>query len=248
MCRKKNILYRKYIKNPTEYRKLTYTKYRNKVTSAIRRYKQLYYKTRFCNVQNNIRSTWNVINDLLNKKRATVQHFNINHLGKNISDCKEIANLYNDYFRTIGLDTVDTLPHAVHTFDKFLPPRNFLNSFFLSRIQPSEIIKIVSELQLNKSPGCDGIECSVLKKSIYLLLTPLCSIFNLSIDKGIFPSSLKLAKCVPIHKKGDKSVLSNYRPISILSVFSKLFEKLIHKRLLSYLCHNDIISKKTIWF
>ena len=248
MCRKKNILYRKYVKNPTDYRKSTYTKYRNKVTSAIRHHKQQYYKTRFCKVQNNIRGTWNVINDLLNKKRATVQYLNINHLGKNISDCKEIVNLYNDYFRTIGLDIVHTLPHTVNTFDKFLPPRNFLNSFFLSPIQPSEILKIVSELQLNKSPGYDGIDCSVLKKSIHYLVTPLCSIFNLSLDKGIFPSSLKLAKIVPIYKKGDKSILSNYRPISILSVFSKLFEKLIHKRLLSYLCHNDIISQKQFGF
>ena len=154
-----------------------------------------------------------------------------------LSDCKEIVKLYNDYFTTIGLDIVNKLPHTVNTFDKFLPPRNFLNSFFLRPIQPSEILKVVSELQVNKSPGYDGIQCGVLKKSIHYLVTPLCSIFNLSIDKGIFPSSLKLAKVVPIYKKGEKSILTNYRPISILSVFSKLFENLF----INVYCHICVI-------
>ena len=72
--------------------------------------------------------------------------------------------------------------------------------------------------------------------------------FNLSFEQGIFPSSLKVSKVVPIHKKGDKSILSNYRPISILSVFSKLFEKLVHKRLISYLCHKRIIYNKQFGF
>ena len=76
----------------------------------------------------------------------------------------------------------------------------------------------------------------------------MCNIFNLSFEQGIFPSSLKLSKVVPIHKKGDKSILSNYRPIFILSVFSKLFEKLVHKRLISYLCHKRIIYNKQFGF
>ena len=122
-----------------------------------------------------------------------MQYFNINHLGKDISDCKEIVKLYKYYFTTIGLGIVNKLTHTVNTYDKFLPPRNFLNSFFLRRIQTSELLKIVSELQVNKSPGYDGIECGVLKMYIHYLVTPLCSIFNLSIDKGILPSSLKLA-------------------------------------------------------
>ena len=58
----------------------------------------------------------------------------------------------------------------------------------------------------------------------------------------------KVSKVVPIHKKGDKSILSNYRPISILSVFSKLFEKLVHKHLISYLCHKRIIYNKQFAF
>ena len=85
-----------------------------------------------------------------------MQYFNINHL--DVSDCKEIVKIYNDYFTTIGLDIVHKLPHTDNTFDKFLPPRNFFYSFFLGPIQPSEILKIVSELQINKSPGYDGIE------------------------------------------------------------------------------------------
>ena len=87
-----------------------------------------------------------------------------------------------------------------------------------------------------------------LKKSIHYLAIPLCNIFNLSFQQGLFPSSLKVAKVVPIHKKGDTSVLSNYRPISLLSVLSKLFEKLVHKRLLSFLCHKQILYSKQFGF
>ena len=140
----------------------------------------------------------------------------------NISDPQEVANLYNDYFKSIGSDIVNTLPRTFKSFHDFLPPRSCPDSFFLKPIHPHEILKFVSKFQSNKSLGHDGIDSNVLKKYIRNLAIPLCSIFNLSFEKGIFPSALKVAKVVPIYKTGDTSTLTNYRPISILSVFSKL--------------------------
>ena len=177
-----------------------------------------------------------------------MQYFNINHDDKDISDPQEVVNLYNNYFRSIGSDIVDKLSNSSKTFHDFLPPRNCSDSFFLKPIQPNEIVKIVGEFQKNKSPGYDEIDSNVLQKSIHILALPLCSIFNLSFEKGTFPSSLKIAKVVPVHKKGSTSTLTNYRPISILSVFSKLFEKLVHKRLISYLCRKSILYAKQFGF
>ena len=248
MCRKKNILYRKYLRNPTEYRRSVYTQQRNKVSSAIRHEKQNYYRNRFSKVRNDIKGTWGVINDVLNKTRTKVQSFNIKHNNMDISNPQEVVNLYNEYFRSIGSQIVKELPSNSKSFNDFLHPRNCTESFFLKPIEPSEIIKIVSQFKANKSPGHDEIDPNVLKKSIQYLAIPLCNIFNLSFQQGLFPSSLKVAKVVPIHKKGDTSILSNYRPISLLSVFSKLFEKLVHKRLLSYLCHKKILYSKQFGF
>ena len=248
MCKQKNILYRKYIKNPTDYRKLVYKQYRNKVSSKIRQSKQQYYRDRFSKYRDNIKGTWRVINDLLNKTRDKVQCYTLKHNDENITEPQDIVNTFNNYFRSIGADVIHKIPQTSSTFRDFLPPRKCPNSFFLRPIEPNEIIKTVKKFQNNKSPGYDEIDSSVLKQSVHLLAIPLCSIFNLSFEQGVFPSSLKVAKVIPIHKKGNTSISSNYRPISILSVFSKLFEKLVHRRLVSYLCRKRILYAKQFGF
>jgi hypothetical protein len=73
------------------------------------------------------------------------------------------------------------------------------------------------------------------------LVSPLSILINMSIASGIVPSALKMAKVIPIHKAGDKDDYGNYRPISILPTFSKIYEKVIHKRLYSYFLKNSIL-------
>ena len=87
---------------------------------------------------------------------------------------------------------------------------------------------------------------SIIRKRI--LGEPLAIIFNTSIESGIFPTKLKIAKVIPIFKAGDATAPSNYRPISLLSIFNKIFEKLIYKRLNSYLISKEIISESQYGF
>ena len=77
---------------------------------------------------------------------------------------------------------------------------------------------------------------------------PLTHIFNASFEQGIFPKDFKLAKVIPVYKKGDNTLCSNYRPISILSVFSKIFEKLVYNRLMAFLDKNKILYNKQFGF
>ena len=94
----------------------------------------------------------------------------------------------------------------------------------------------------NSGAGWDGIAPVVLKSVANHLATPLSKLFNKSITEGVFPAELKIAKVVPIFKGGDPSNFNNYRPISILSTLSKLFERLMYNRLLKFIDKFRILS------
>ena len=101
----------------------------------------------------------------------------------------------------------------------------------------------VKSLQDKKTPDLNGISTNFLKKIIFQIIKPLHHIFSLSFEKGIFPSQLKTAKVIPIFKNGDKSIMDNYRPISLLSTFSKIIEKIVAIRLTNFFSESNIISK-----
>ena len=106
----------------------------------------------------------------------------------------------------------------------------FYKSLFLSPVNCSEVYDITQSLKNCFSAGHDEISSNLLKKIIRPILIPLTHIFNLSLSAGVYPHSFKLAKVVPIHKKDDPAYISNYRPISLLTSFSKILEKIVYKR------------------
>ena len=89
---------------------------------------------------------------------------------------------------------------------------------------------------------------SLVKKLSFQLAKPLCHIFNLSFNQGIVPLQMKIAKIIPIHKGGDRSSMDNYRPISLLSCFSKILKKIVCKRLTTFLENNNLISNSQFGF
>ncbi len=99
-----------------------------------------------------------------------------------------------------------------------------------------------------KSAGYDDIHPSVVKSVISTIANPLAHIFNLSLSSGIFPNNFKIAKVTPVFKNGDKKLLNNYRPISVLPVFSKILEKIMYSRLSSYLEINSFLTDKQYGF
>lgn len=116
------------------------------------------------------------------------------------------------------------------------------NSFFMVPTDPVEIMDIIKKLKHNSAPGLDGIKNSLLKKVGHLLVEPLSHVINLSLCNGVFPDCWKTASVVPIHKSGPKTEPSNYRPISLLPVFSKILEKVVNKRLVNFLEHEDTLT------
>ena len=137
--------------------------------------------------------------------------------------------------------------NADANFTKFLPPY-YDKSLFFTPTDEEEIFKIVRTLKSGRSTGYDGISMNLLKKVITYIIAPLTYIFNLSISTGKCPNSLKIAKVIPIYKKDDPSLLTNYRPISILPSISKILEKIIYKRLYIFLNVNNLLVPNQFGF
>lgn len=112
----------------------------------------------------------------------------------------------------------------------------------MTPVDTSEIKKIVASLKNKKSSGHDNIPIQVVKSSVDYISDPLMHIINLTLETGIFPDDLKKAIIKPLYKKGNKTNLSNYRPIALLPTFSKIFEKVIHIRLTKFLNQNKILN------
>lgn len=121
-------------------------------------------------------------------------------------------------------------------------------SMFLQPVDSAELLSIVKCLESNKAAGHDDISPKVIKATIDVISQPLVDIFNNSLLAGVFPDDLKIAKVSPIFKADDKVLVSNYRPISVLPVFSKILEKLMHNRLVKYLNSMNIITDKQFGF
>ena len=128
-----------------------------------------------------------------------------------------------------------------------MPPR-ILNNFQLSPIKSQEIEAVIDKLVSKKATGPYSIPVAILKQIKHFVSEPLMNIFNVSLTSGSFPDSLKLGSVTPIFKKGSQININNYRPISLLSIFSHIFEKLVFNRLTSFLNINNILYNKQFGF
>ncbi|XP_065639673.1 uncharacterized protein LOC124815345 [Hydra vulgaris] len=117
-----------------------------------------------------------------------------------------------------------------------------------SELSIEELRSAFDMLQKNKSAGLDEINTNVLKSVFDIIELPLFIIFKLSLKNGDFPDQLKFAKIIPIYKNGDDSLESNYRPISILSCFSKVLERIMYNRIYNFIDKNNILYPKQFGF
>ena len=165
---------------------------------------------------------------------------------KKITDKKTIGEKFNSYFKNVGSKLAAKIPSSNTNFESYLP--NITTSILDKPLNEKEFKDAFFALKANKSPGYDKLHVNVIRKLYHELKIPLINIFSLSLKKGIFPEKMKIAKVSPIFKKDDKSILSNYRPISILSRFSKIFERIMYNRLNAYLADNNILFNKRFGF
>ena len=191
-----------------------------------------------------MKSLWAGINSIIySKSRKSVQ--NISQLavnGKTCSASQKMASIFNNFFVNVYNQVCSKISQTKTSPLDYLMKRNS-SSFFIKPITHIEIEKIISSFRSGKSTGPYSIPVKLLKILSPYISQPLAIIFNASITFGIFPDKLKYAKVIPIHKKGSTTNPSDYQPISLLSVFSKVFEKLMDRRLSKFL---DILPT-SVW-
>lgn len=218
-----------------------YKQYNNFVTREIKKSKKSYFDYKFQQCRGNLRGTWKQLNELLNRKNKSGGGVKLRcDNGGDITNGTEVANYFNYYFTNVGTTLDRSIAAATVDPLQYMGDRN-IRSFFASPATAGEVAGIIKSLP-NKSPGIDCIPTLVFKHVSLNIVHIISNLFNNSLLQGIFPTCLKHAKVIPIFKSGDACIVSNYRPISILQILSKIFEKLMHVRLYSFLNRCSILN------
>ena len=158
-----------------------------------------------------------------------------------LTDSSAITEKFCDYFSKIGQNLASKIPaHDDNSFSQYLT-NSVSSSLFFQPTSPPEIMRVIHSLKNNKSSGHDNISAYFLIVAAEVIAIPLTTLFNSTFKLGIFPSCLKIARVIPVFKSGEKTDLNNYRPISILSTFSKILEKLICDRTQLFLDKHSIL-------
>ena len=179
------------------------------------------------------------------EKASFPEFFNAN--GKSIKDNQTFADEFNIYFSNIGKKLANDIQDNNVTFDQFLNTP-IQTHFSFQPITNDIIEKIIDNLQSKSSHGHDGLSTKLLKSIKAEISTAITHIINQSLNTGTFPDNLKLAKVIPIHKKGDNKVFDNYLPISILPAISKVFEKVIFDQLYEHFNSNGLFYSSQYGF
>ena len=198
--------------------------------------------------KNDLKKTWIGIKEIISDKQQNKHVIScIQNKDKLITDTKEIANTFNNFFIDIPKKIDEKIIKTNTSIYKYLQEPN-LNSFYFTPTTPDEIQKIISKMDHKKAIGPYSIPTKILKLIKKEISVPLSSIINLSFETGIFPTKLRSGIVIPVHKRESYLLCNNYRPITLLSNISKIFEKITYKRLYSFLEANNCLYSQQYGF
>ena len=226
----------------------TFKKYKNNLTKLLRTSKTLYFKNLFSSYGSNSKLIWKGIREISGGKSKSNDLPKVFiHNGSTLKTDDSIASNFNEYFNSIAEKTKSKIVPTDKHFSHSLPRPNE-HSIFLRPTNPLEVFNQISKLNSNKSVGPGSIPAAFLKCLGPDMSIILSELFNESLTQGQFPDCLKSAKITPVHKKDSLIDPKNYRPISLLSNISKIFEKILHDRLYTFLENHKIIFENQFGF
>lgn len=204
-----------------------YKKYCNILKKCISSAKKMANETYLSNSKNKGRAIWNLIDQCTGKGKKEQVTVLESLKAENIKAAESVLNNINDHF-------INVCPRVANDSHNLSNINFNANSLFLHPINQEEVFEVIRSLRNTPSVGHDEVPVKLIKHIAPYITEPLCYIINICFQTGVFPEDLKCARIKPVFKKGDKSNISNYRPIAILNNFSKIFERVIAGRLINF--------------
>lgn len=234
MIGKKHKLYSDFLKSRSLHDLINYKRLRNFVNNKIKEAKKNYYAKFFYENNNNPEALWRKINSIMHP---------INEHQKPCSlldsvVAQDVAQRFNEYFASVGRSSISA---NYESFETLLKNTSISQSLFLSPVTESEVSYIFHKLKNSKAADKDGFHIKPVKRVLDLIIVPLVHIYNLCLLNGVFPVNMQIAKVTALYKGGDQNDPGNYRPVSVLPLFSKCLEKVIHSRLLKFFDAHDVL-------
>ena len=225
---------------------MTYKTYNNKLNSIKRKAERDYFSNQLDINKSDMKKLCKIMKSVIGNKRKTNQNIKRFKINNNIIDNDlRIAHEFNRYVVYVGPIL------AAHQIKTDLNPLHYVqnnhNSMLMQQIEHFEVVNVINSLN-NSSPGWDGIPSRLAKSVLHSYIKPLTLLINKSFCDGIFPDELKLAKVIPIYKSGSIMELSNYRSISVLNIFSKIFERLMYNKLIQFFDQYNVLYKNQFGF
>lgn len=245
----KNSLYRRYKRRPTLFNEITYKNMRNRVRREIETVKRMYYQGLIEENKNHMKKLWQVLRELTGVKLRSSSSTNCEFIVNDepTRNKKLIADSFNKYFVDVGPSLAAKVPHSNLAPEDYMHG-NYSQSIFLAPATQIEVLNCVLKLKSSSAPGQDSLKSDIVKSVASELAAPLAHVINLCFETGIVPQQMKVALITPVHKGGDPSQFLNYRPISVLPVFSKVFERILHDRLYAFFQEKRVLSDSQFGF
>ena len=221
--------------------------YNNYLNQCNRSEKKEFYHNEVSKYKNGIRKTWDTLKEIINKKTLKSDFPScFFQEGVEITVSKINADIFNEYFTEIGPKIAKSTNAANKVPFNSYRTTTCAASFNFAYTNPDDIAKIIRNLRPKSSAGHDNISTKLLKKIEHAVSHPLSIIINQSLCTGIFPDKLKIV--IPLLKKDDNKSFGNYRPISLLSSISKIFEWVAFNQLYDYLTSNGLLYESQYGF
>ena len=237
--KQKNVLYVKQLRTKNEDDIKFYKSYRNTLTKLLRHAERKHYHDLLEEHKSDLKASWKTLKTVINKGTKGKLPKLFRDGEKEVTNPKDIADRFNKFFTNIGPTLAKSIPKSSSLPLKYLNEK-IKESVLFSPVLENEVKNILMLLK-NSAGGWDGFDAQIIKQIKDFIISPFTHICNLSITTGVFPRQMKIANIVPIYKSGDNTLFNNYRPVSVLPLFSKILERIVYNRLIEFFNKHSVL-------